>query len=247
MPSAIAIVPIPLVPPCTSTLSPSAAKPRSNRFTQTVNNVSGIAAASKSVDRIGHGQAGADGSDAIFGIAAACDEGADVAAHQLFPTVDDLSGDFQPEDVRRTGRRRIEPLALKDVGPVDARRGDLDQHLAGARGRHRAIDDRSSSLPSAGGATIAFIEEGTLVTGAGLLTWRRGRSTFRLMDLDELFPSKPDDPLVALAKQDLDPMSIEELKLRIEALKAEIGRVEAHIQRVETHRSAAEELFKRPS
>jgi uncharacterized small protein (DUF1192 family) len=67
------------------------------------------------------------------------------------------------------------------------------------------------------------------------------------VDLDELFPSKPDDPLVALAKQDLDPMSIEELKLRIEALKAEIGRVEAHIQRVETHRSAAEELFKRPS
>ena len=67
------------------------------------------------------------------------------------------------------------------------------------------------------------------------------------MDLDDLFPSKPDDPLVALAKQDLDPLSIEELKERIEALRAEIARVEAHIQRVETHRSAAEELFKRPS
>ena len=67
------------------------------------------------------------------------------------------------------------------------------------------------------------------------------------MDLDDLFPSKPDDPLVALAKQDLDPLSIEELKERIEALKAEIARVESHIHRVETHRSAAEELFKRPS
>jgi len=65
------------------------------------------------------------------------------------------------------------------------------------------------------------------------------------MDLEELFPSKPDDPLVALAKQDLDPMSIEELNERIEALKAEIARVDAHIQRVETHRSAAEELFKK--
>jgi uncharacterized small protein (DUF1192 family) len=66
------------------------------------------------------------------------------------------------------------------------------------------------------------------------------------MDLEELFPSKPDDPLVALGKQDLDPMSIDELTERIEMLKAEIARVEAHMQRAETHRSAAEELFKKP-
>ena len=65
------------------------------------------------------------------------------------------------------------------------------------------------------------------------------------MDLDDLFPSKPDDPLVALAKQDLDPLSIEELKARIETLKAEIARVEAHMHRAQTHRSAAEELFKK--
>ena len=66
------------------------------------------------------------------------------------------------------------------------------------------------------------------------------------MDLEDLFPSKPDDPLVALAKQDLDPLSIEELRERIEALTAEIARVEAHMLRAETHRSAAEELFKKP-
>jgi uncharacterized small protein (DUF1192 family) len=65
------------------------------------------------------------------------------------------------------------------------------------------------------------------------------------MDLEDLFPSKPDDPLVALARQDLDPISIEELQERIEALKAEIARVEAHIERVQTHRSAADELFKK--
>jgi uncharacterized small protein (DUF1192 family) len=65
------------------------------------------------------------------------------------------------------------------------------------------------------------------------------------MDLEELFPSKPDDPLVALGKQDLDPISIDELQERIAALKAEIARVEAHMQRVESHRSAAEELFKK--
>ena len=68
---------------------------------------------------------------------------------------------------------------------------------------------------------------------------------FPPMDLDELFPSKPDDPLVALRKQDLDPMSIEELRERVEALKEEIARVEAHVKRVEDHRSAAEELFKK--
>jgi len=66
------------------------------------------------------------------------------------------------------------------------------------------------------------------------------------MDLEELFPSKPDDPLVALARQDLDPMSVDELEERIAALKAEITRVEAHLQRVKTDRSAAEELFKKP-
>ena len=66
------------------------------------------------------------------------------------------------------------------------------------------------------------------------------------MDLEDLFPSKPDDPLVALGKQDLDPMSIEELKERVETLKAEIERVESHMKRAETHRSAAEELFKKP-
>jgi uncharacterized small protein (DUF1192 family) len=66
------------------------------------------------------------------------------------------------------------------------------------------------------------------------------------VDLDDLFPSKPDDPLVALGRQDLDPMSVEELKERIETLKAEIARVEIHMQRVLDHRSAAEELFKKP-
>ncbi|MBV9527452.1 DUF1192 domain-containing protein [Sphingomonas sp.] len=66
------------------------------------------------------------------------------------------------------------------------------------------------------------------------------------MDLDDLFPSKPGDPLVDLAKQDLEPMSIDELKERVETLKAEIARVEAHMDRAAIHRSAAEELFKKP-
>jgi uncharacterized small protein (DUF1192 family) len=65
------------------------------------------------------------------------------------------------------------------------------------------------------------------------------------MDLEDLFPSKPGDPLVELAKQDLDPMSIEELQERIASLKAEIARVEQHMQRAKVHRSEAEDLFKK--
>ena len=54
--SVIAIVPIPLVPPWTSTHSPSAAKPRSNRLIHTVNKVSGIAAASTADSARGTGR-----------------------------------------------------------------------------------------------------------------------------------------------------------------------------------------------
>lgn len=67
----------------------------------------------------------------------------------------------------------------------------------------------------------------------------------RLMDLDELFPDKPKDPLTELIKQDLGPLSIDELVARIETLKAEIARVEKHMADAERHRSAADELFKR--
>jgi uncharacterized small protein (DUF1192 family) len=65
------------------------------------------------------------------------------------------------------------------------------------------------------------------------------------MDIDELFPSKPGDPLTEVTKQDLGPLSIEELNARMETLKGEIARVEAHMDAASKHRSAAEELFKR--
>ena len=88
------------------------------------------------------------------------------------------------------------------------------------------------------------MEEGSSVT-ARLIDSAALRVNDSPVDLDDLFPSKPGDPLVELANQDLDPMSIEELQARVEALKAEIARVEAHMSRAQTHRSAAEELFKK--
>ncbi len=65
------------------------------------------------------------------------------------------------------------------------------------------------------------------------------------MDLDELFPSKPGDPLVLLTKQNLDPLSVEELNERIETLEGEIARVKAKIEAAVNHRASAEDLFRK--
>ena len=65
------------------------------------------------------------------------------------------------------------------------------------------------------------------------------------MDLEELFPSKPDDPLALLVKQDLDPLSVDELRERIEALEGEIARVKAKIEAAVNHRASAEDLFRK--
>jgi uncharacterized small protein (DUF1192 family) len=68
---------------------------------------------------------------------------------------------------------------------------------------------------------------------------------FAAMDLDELFPDKPDDPLKLLGKQDLDPLSVEELEARIALLEAEIVRVRAKLDASVTFRASADELFKK--
>ena len=65
------------------------------------------------------------------------------------------------------------------------------------------------------------------------------------MDFDDLFSSKPKDPLTEVVKQDLGPLSLDELAHRIEALRAEIARVEGHRDDAARHRDAADELFKR--
>ena len=65
------------------------------------------------------------------------------------------------------------------------------------------------------------------------------------MDLDELFPDKPDDPLTLLTKQDLDPLSVEELRARIVLLEAEIARVKNKLESSVNFRASADELFKK--
>ena len=65
------------------------------------------------------------------------------------------------------------------------------------------------------------------------------------MDLDELIPDKPDDPLRLLGKQDLDPFSVDELRDRIALLEAEIARVKAKLESSVNFRASVEELFKK--
>lgn len=65
------------------------------------------------------------------------------------------------------------------------------------------------------------------------------------MDLDELFPDKPDDPLTLLTKQDLDPLSVDELRARIAILEAEIARVRGKLDSSVSFRASVEDLFKR--
>ena len=65
------------------------------------------------------------------------------------------------------------------------------------------------------------------------------------MDLDELFPDKPGDPLKLLVRQDLDPLSVDELEERITILESEIERVRAKIAASVGFRASADEIFKK--
>ncbi len=66
------------------------------------------------------------------------------------------------------------------------------------------------------------------------------------MDPDDLFPTRPDDPLVLLARQDLDPLSVGELHARMAALEAEIARVKGKLEHAVNFRATADALFRKP-
>ncbi|USU10103.1 DUF1192 domain-containing protein [Sphingomonadaceae bacterium OTU29MARTA1] len=64
------------------------------------------------------------------------------------------------------------------------------------------------------------------------------------MDLDDA-PSRPNDALTELLRQDLDPLSVAELDSRIAALEGEIARTRAARDRSVNHRASADALFRR--
>lgn len=67
----------------------------------------------------------------------------------------------------------------------------------------------------------------------------------RFMDDDDNLPRNANDPVAVLVKQDLDPLSVDELDQRISLLKSEISRCEEKKNFAVTHRASAENLFKK--
>lgn len=65
------------------------------------------------------------------------------------------------------------------------------------------------------------------------------------MDAEDIFAKRPDDPLSLLGKQDLDPLSVEDLNDRIARLEAEILRVRGKVEKAVNHRATADAIFKR--
>lgn len=63
------------------------------------------------------------------------------------------------------------------------------------------------------------------------------------MDGDDL-PRRTRDLLTEMGRQDLDPLSVDELKARVVALEAEIARTRSKIEGAVNHRASAEGLFR---
>lgn len=63
--------------------------------------------------------------------------------------------------------------------------------------------------------------------------------------MDDDLPKRVDDPVTILTKQDLDPMSVNELHERIALLEGEINRVRAKIDKSVNHKASAEALFRK--
>ena len=67
----------------------------------------------------------------------------------------------------------------------------------------------------------------------------------RFMDMDNDLPRKANDPLAQLLRQDLGPLSVADLEVRIKALEGEIARTKSKIEDAVNHKASAEALFKR--
>ncbi len=130
-------------------MSPSAAKPRSNRFTQTGEHGFRHRRRLGHPQHLGDRQAGAGGSEAIVDIAAPVTRAQTLLPIKCvasLPCRDDRSGNFEARNIARSRWWRIKALALDDIRPVHPGGGDLDQYLALARAR--VGRDPSLSCPS---------------------------------------------------------------------------------------------------
>lgn len=65
------------------------------------------------------------------------------------------------------------------------------------------------------------------------------------MDAEEFLSKRPQSPIALLVREDLDPLSVDELGERIAILQAEITRTETKRQSASAFRSAADSLFRK--
>ena len=98
------------------------------------------------VQRLGHRHQLALVHDGELGLPAAADDAHHAVARLEAPGAraerGDLTGELEPRDVGRRPRRRgVGAAALEDVGAVDPRRPDPDEHLARARLEVRVLGD----------------------------------------------------------------------------------------------------------
>jgi hypothetical protein len=158
LPSRIAVVPMPLVPPWTSS---GLAGLRAAALEEVgPDGEEGLGQGRRLDHREAgrHRQALALGRDAILGIAAAGDERADRLALSRAPG--DGAGDFEPGNGRRPRRRRVEAAALHHVGPVDPGRRDRISTSPGPGFRHRPLDRLQHFGPAGFGGSIAIMVSG---------------------------------------------------------------------------------------
>ena len=65
-----------------------------------------------------------------------------------------------------------------------------------------------------------------------------------LLSMDDDLPRPRGDAASLLAKESLDPYSLDELAARIQLLEAEIDRIKSHRDKAAAHRAAADALFR---
>jgi uncharacterized small protein (DUF1192 family) len=63
--------------------------------------------------------------------------------------------------------------------------------------------------------------------------------------MDDNEPIRRNDPVDQLVRQDLGPLSVEELNARIAALEGEIARSKAQISLAVNHKASADALFRK--
>ena len=141
----IAVTPMPLVPPCTSRVSPGCSRARSNTLLQTVKKVSGRLAASTSLRPCGHRQALGAGATQYSAYPPPA-----TSAHTRSPSLKPAApvaaaspattaGDLQARHIGGARRHRVMPMRCSTSGRLTPAAAHADQHFAGARHRHRAL------------------------------------------------------------------------------------------------------------